>query len=81
TTTTERTIPYEVDYNVLYLSVEIKGPDGTWRVAHNFSGKTLHPTFYGICTRNCHPNYNNIEKALKWLHDGGLNDPMQSVIQ
>ena len=77
---TSSAVPYEVDYHVLYLSLEIKLQDGTWKVAHNFSSKTLHPTMYGICTRNCHPNYSNIESALKWLHEGGLNDPTQSVL-
>jgi hypothetical protein len=81
TSTSTVAVPYDVDYDVLYVSLETKQPDGTWRVVHNFSRKNLHPTFYGICTKNCHPNYANIEDALKWLHEGGLNDPMQGVIQ
>lgn len=79
-TTTTNVVPYDVNYEVLYLSVETKLADGTWQVAHNFSGKTLHPTMYGICTHNCHPNHANIEQALKWLHEGGLTDPRQSVL-
>jgi hypothetical protein len=79
TTTTEHSVPYEVNYDVLYLSLEQQQPDGSWKLMHNFSGKTLHPTYYGICTHNCHPNYKLVEGAVKWLHDGGLTDPMQSV--
>lgn len=55
-TETDQSIPYEVDYSVLYLSIEQKQSDGSWKVMHNFSSKTLHPQMYGICTRNCHPN-------------------------
>lgn len=80
TTTTEHADPYEVDYDRLYLSVELAQPDQSWKVMHNFSGKTLHPTMYGICTHNCHPAYKMVEEAVKWLHDGGLNDSTQTVL-
>jgi len=79
-TTTEHSVPYDVDYDRLYLSVEQEQSDGGWKVMHNFSGKTLHPTLYGICTRNCRPSYALIENAVKWLHDGGLTDAKQGVL-
>jgi hypothetical protein len=69
-----------VDYDQLYLSIEQKQPDGTWKVVHNFSGKTLHPTMYGICTRNCHPRNKLVEDALDWLQKGGLTDARQSTL-
>jgi hypothetical protein len=78
--TMEHAVPYEMNYDVLYLSVEEGKADGTWQVRHNFSGKTLHPTLYGFCTRNCHPGYALIEDAVRWLHDGGLSDARQTVI-
>jgi hypothetical protein len=79
TTSTDHSVPYEVEYQQLFLSIEQKQSDGSWKVLHNFAGRTLHPQFYGACVRNCHPNYANIERAVKWLHDGGLADPLQGV--
>ena len=79
TTETDQHVAYDVEYEQLFLSIEQKQSDGSWKVLHNFAGRTLHRQLYGVCTGNCHPNYANIEHALKWLHDGGLNDPLQSV--
>lgn len=80
TSTTEHAVPYDVDYDMLFVSIEEAQSDGTWKVRHNFSGKTLHPTLYGFCTRNCHPTYALIEDAVRWLHEGGLSDVRQAVI-
>ncbi len=67
TTTTTNTVPYEVDYNHLHLAIEYKFSSG-WKPIEGFEGKTLHPTYYGICTRNCHPNNSMIEEAVKYLN-------------
>jgi hypothetical protein len=72
--------PYEVDYDRLYLSIEQKQPDGTWKVLHNFSGKTLHPEMFWVCTHNCHPKNKLVEDALDWLQKGGLTDSRQSAL-
>lgn len=80
TTTSSQSVPYDVDYDRLYLSIMVKQPDGSWKVVHNFAGKTLHPTYYGLCTHNCHPTYKILEQALDWLSKGGLNDASQSVM-
>jgi hypothetical protein len=79
-TQTQQAVPYEVGYQKVYLSIETKDQNGEWHVAHNFLGKTLHPTLYGLCTRNCHPEQKLLEDAIKWLHDGGLTDPKQTVL-
>jgi len=74
TTTTESHVPYEVDYDRLHLAIEYKFSDG-WKPIESFDGKTLHPTYYGICTHNCHPNHSMIESAIKYLHASGLKTP------
>jgi hypothetical protein len=81
TTETDQQVAYDVDYDLLYLSIESEQADGTWKVVQNFGGSTLHPTFSGFCIRNCHPANAAIEKALNWLEAGGLTDPTQSVAQ
>jgi len=68
TTTTEHQVPYEVDYDRLHLTIEVKIVD-KWKSVESFDGRTLHPTFYGVCTRNCHPNHSMIEEAVKYLHN------------
>jgi hypothetical protein len=79
TSTSSTAVPYEVNYDLLYLSIETKQANGTWKVVHNFGGSTLHPTLAGFCIRNCHPTNATIEKALNWIEAGGLTDPTQSV--
>jgi len=79
-TTTRSAVPYSVDYQDLILSVETTGTDGTWEVRHNFAHNTLGRAFYGVKVTNRHPDQELIEQAVKWIHDGGLNDPRQSVL-
>ena len=80
TETSTSTVPEAVDYDKLILSIEKIGPDKKVIALHNFAGKTLHPTMYGLCTGNCHPAHKLIESAMKWIHEGGLNDPLQTVL-
>lgn len=79
TTSSSAVVPYSVDYLVLTLSVERRNPAGGFTVLHNFQGKTLCRAMYGVCISNRHPRHALIEDALKWIHAGGLSDPMQSV--
>lgn len=79
TTTTEHSVPYEFDYQKLYLSIEQKRADGTWEVMRNFGNSGLCPTLAGFCVSNRHPAQTMLENAIKWLHSGGLTDPMQRI--
>jgi len=56
-----------------------QGRAGGWTVLHNFQGKTLCRAMYGMCISNRHPRHALIEDALKWMHAGGLTDPLQGV--
>lgn len=58
--------PYEVGYQLLYLTVQ-RNIDGKKVVVQSFSGKTLRPTMYGACIKNCHPVEALITDAVKWL--------------
>jgi hypothetical protein len=79
TTTTTSHVPYEVDYQRLHLAIEYKFSDG-WKPIESFDGRTLHPTFYGLCTRNCHPNNSMIEDAIKYLQTSGLKTPKLAAL-
>lgn len=67
TTTTTQRIPYEVDYERLFVAIEYRFSSG-WKPLESFDGETLHPSYYGICTRNCRPRNSMIEEAIKYLH-------------
>lgn len=80
TTTTESAVPYNVDYELLYLTIQLKVVD-KWKPVETFRGRTLHPTALGlICTRNCHPNQHNIEDAVKWLRQSAWDNSSAPVI-
>jgi hypothetical protein len=66
TTATITESAYRFDYELLYLTIE-REIDGKRVVVQSFSGKTLHPTLYGLCTRNCHPSAALIQEGLNWL--------------
>jgi hypothetical protein len=66
TTTMISESPYSADYQLLYLTIE-REINGKRVVVQSFSGKTLHPTLYGVCTRNCHPSAALIKQGLDWL--------------
>lgn len=82
TTTTSTAVPYSVDYNIWTLSVERRRSDGTFDVAHKFQQAGIYYASFGLYRgRARHPIRAVIEDAAKWVNDGGLTDPKQSVFQ
>ncbi len=79
TTTNTREVPYSFDYHVMIMSLEVRQKDGSWKVMHNFRHDTIQRQWYGIAISNRHPNQQLIDSALKWMHDGGLTDPTQTM--
>lgn len=82
TTTSSTVVPYSVQYGIYTLSVERMRSDGKFDVAHRFQQKGLYNTLYGIPLggKGHHPVHAVIEDATKWVNDGGLADPNQSVL-
>ena len=82
TTTSSTAVPYSVEYGIFTLSVERWGSDGKLAVAHRFQQKGLYNTLYGIPLggKGHHPVHTVIEDAAKWVHGGGLADPMQGAL-
>lgn len=80
TITRSSTVPRSFDYPLFTLSIETREAPGRFKVLHNFLRKGICPTLYGICMKNRHPNRGIIEDAVKWIHNGGLGDPLQSVL-
>lgn len=79
-TETDQEVPNSFPYAVFTLSLEQKQPDGAWKVLHNFRHNSICRTLYGQCVGNRHPNHAILEEAIKWMHQGGLSDPLQTVI-
>ncbi len=77
--TTTTAVPESFDYPIFTLSVTTKIADTKWSVLHNFQRKGLCHTLYGIPIK-CHTSRYIIEDAMKWIHEGGLTDPLQTVL-
>jgi hypothetical protein len=79
TTTSSTAVPYSMEYGRYMLTVEtLVGEKVTAR--HRFVQDGLYRTMYGIPLggRGHHPEKALIEDAVKWIHNGGLADPLQS---
>jgi hypothetical protein len=79
TTTTESTVPVQFDYQIELLSIEQAQTDGTYKVLHRLQHKSPCPISARVCLADLHPFESLIEDGAKWLYQGGLNDPLQSV--
>ncbi len=82
TTTSSTAVPYSVQYGIFTLSVERKRSDGRFDVLHRFQQNGLYKALYGIPLggKGHHPVHTVVEEATKWINNGGLTDPKQSVV-
>jgi hypothetical protein len=83
TQTSSTAVPYSFEYGIFTLSVERRLGDGKFDVLHTFQQRGIYNTLYGIPLggRGHHPVHALVEDAVKWVSDGGLTDPKQSVLQ
>jgi hypothetical protein len=66
-------VPYEVDYSVFILDIEVPQADGTFKILRTLDQKGLYHTIYGIgYGKGKHPLPNVIESGAQWLHDDYL---------
>jgi hypothetical protein len=81
TTNSESTVPYDVDYHIFTLTIETRGGPEKWNTRHRFQQKGLYNTLYGIPLggKGHHPFRAVIEESSMWVHDGGLNNPLETV--
>ncbi|MFZ3279368.1 MAG: hypothetical protein WA182_20915 [Candidatus Sulfotelmatobacter sp.] len=81
TTTTSTAVPYSFEYGKFMLTVETFGADGKPLVRRRFQQNGIYRTMYGVLLggRGHHPAKALIEDAVKWIHTGGLDDPLQGV--
>jgi hypothetical protein len=81
TTTSSTAVPYSFEYGKFMLTVETFGADGEPVVRRRFQQNGIYRTMYGVPLggRGHHPAKALIEDAVKWIHAGGLDDPLQSV--
>lgn len=82
TTNSSTTVPYSVNYGIYTLTVETRGGHGKkWVARHRFQQRGLYHTLYGIPLggKGHHPVHAVIREAAKWIHDGGLKNPLEFV--
>lgn len=81
TSTSSTAVPYNFEYGKFMLTIETFGADGKPVVRRKFQQDGIYRTMYGVPLggRGHHPVKALIEDAVKWLHAGGLEDPLQSV--
>jgi hypothetical protein len=81
TTTSSTAVPYSFEYGKFMLTVETFDADGKPVMRRRFQQNGIYRTMYGVPLggRGHHPAKALIEDAVKWIHAGGLDDPLQSV--
>lgn len=81
TTTSSTAVPYTVPYGIYTLTVETSEGSDKWKARHRFQQRGLYHTLYGIPLggKGHHPNRTVIEEAMKWIHEGGLTNPLETV--
>lgn len=81
TSTSSTAVPYSFEYGKFMLTIETFGADGKPVVRRRFEQNGIYHTMYGVPLggRGHHPAKALIEDAVKWIHNGGLDDPLQSV--
>jgi hypothetical protein len=73
-------VPYDVDYSVFILDIEIPQADGTYKILRTLDQKGLYHTIYGIgYGKGKHPIPNVIEAGAQWLHDVYLGNKPAAV--
>jgi hypothetical protein len=82
TTESSVAVPYDVNYDSFTLTIERKTGNNHFEAVRRFKVDGLYHYAYGFSWgKGKHPIANVMEDAIKWIHDGGLNNPMQSVAQ
>jgi hypothetical protein len=81
TTTSSTAVPYDVPYGIFTLTVKTSEAPGKWTVRHRFQQRGLYNTLYGIPLggKGHHPDKAVLEEAAKWVHEGGLTNPLETV--
>ena len=81
TSTSSTAVPYSFEYGKFVLTVETFDADGKPVVRRRFQQNGIYRTMYGVPLggRGHHPAKALIEDAVKWIHTGGLDDPLQGV--
>ena len=81
TATSSTAVPYSFKYRIFTLAIEKAQPDGKWKVLHRFQQDGIYNTLYGIPLggKGHHPLHTVLEEAAKWIHGGGLTNPLESV--
>ena len=77
------TVPYSKDYGIFTLTVETKPPGAKWKPLRRFQQKGLYKTYTSfdipLGGKGHHPLHTVLEEAAKWIHKGGLTNPLETV--
>jgi hypothetical protein len=79
-TTTSTAVPYTAHYGIYTLTVETREGPGKWKARRRFQQGGLYHLVYGVpMGKGHHPTRTVIEEAVKWVHQGGLTNPLETV--
>lgn len=81
TTTSSTAVPYTVHYGIYTLTIETSEGLDHWKARHRVQQRGLYSTLAGIPLggKGHHPTRTVIEEAMKWVHEGGLANPLETV--
>jgi hypothetical protein len=80
TSTTSTAVPYSVNYGIYRLTLETREGPHEWKARRRFQQRGLYGRIYGIPVgKGHHPVRAVVEEAAKWIHEGGLDNPLETV--
>lgn len=81
TTTSSMAVPYTYNYNAFMLSIEQVQSNGKAKVLRRFQQAELVHVWGWSITKAANEKrfHNAIKEAAKWIHDGGLKNPLEFV--
>ena len=77
TTKSSVAVPYDVNYTSFTLTVEKKIADGHFQALRRFQTDDSYKPAWGA---RRHPILFVMEEAIKWIHNGGLNNTTQTAL-
>jgi hypothetical protein len=78
--TTSTAVPYSVNYGIYTLTVETREGPHEWKARRRFRQRGLYGRIYGIPVgKGRHPVRAVVEEAARWVHEGGLANPLESI--
>lgn len=83
TTSSSTAVPYSFPYGIYTLTIETRQANGKFKALRRFRQGGVYHAPYGIRQlgygKGHHPTRTVIKEAMKWIDEGGLNNPLETV--